>query len=143
MIKDLLYKPLGNGIMNARIPINDVVQVSLSYSLYNSSYSSIGTKEEPQGAIILAHSNIEDLYTLNNEGYNTKQCNNSEDIDYLIKLAENIAPNLLLSIYDTCDANPPKWHPRFITEQDSFDYLYKLTYLNRTYSKDKILITEI
>jgi hypothetical protein len=83
MIKDLVYKPIGNGIMNTRIPVKNGIEVSLSYSLHRSYFSSVGTKEQPQranllsaklrGAIILIHSGIEDLYSFNGEN-NTKQC---------------------------------------------------------------------
>ena len=140
MIKD--FVPIGNGIMNARIPVKNRVQVSLPYSLHSGRFLSVGTKEEPQGAILLLHSDIEDLYSFN-ENSTTKQCESTQDIECLINIAESITPNLLISIFDTCDSSPPSWHPRFITQRDSVDHLYKLDYLNQIYKKHEILLTEL
>ena len=138
------YSHLRNGVMNTRIPVKTTstgidIAVSLSYSR-NSDFYSIGTKEDPQGAILLCGLGLEDLYTLpQEEGVrtvtNVKDCNTDEDVQNLIELANGINPTHCICIWDTPGPEPKRWWPRFLIEEGTLDADEKLAYTFQVYAK--------
>lgn len=141
-LNNLKYKLLGKGIMNTKISVKDGVFVSLSYSLVNSEFMSVGTKEVPQGAILFKANTIEDLYTFDNNN-NVKECRSNEDVQDLINIASSLNPNHIIYVYDEGNNKVVDWQPRFIIDINTYDYNYKMDYLYPIYSRDYIKVEQI
>ena len=137
----LKFYSIGNGIMNTRIPVVPNVAVSLSYSLLSSSWQSIGTKEQPQGAILFyGLVGIEDLYYFDNCN-NIKQCDTEEDINNLINIASDLKPTHCIYVFDLAEGcSVEEWHPRFIVDNTTKDFSYKLEYLESIYLPTEVKI---
>ena len=136
------YTSIGNGIMNTQIYVKKDVTVSLSYSLPTSSFMSVGTKEQPQGAILFYGLGIQDLFSFE-DGANTKDCQTQEDINGLIAVAGKLTPTHCIYVFDTKGKEAREWLPRFITQEDSKDMQRKLEYLSDIYSKTDVKVCKL
>lgn len=141
---DLQYKLLSSsGIMNARIAVKPLVQVSISYSLPNSCYQSVGTKEQPQIAILLCANGIEDLYAWDDRGSTNIQNEATfADIGRLLRIAEALNPTHCIHVWDTAGKEEKSWLPRFIVQKDTGDYKAKSQYATSIWGK-KIMETAL
>ena len=136
------YTNIGNGIMNTQIPVKEDITVSLSYSLSTSSFMSIGTKEQPQGAILFYGLGIQDLFSFE-DGANTRDCQTQEDIEDLIAIAGKLTPTHCIYVFDTKGKEAREWLPRFITQEDSKDMERKLEYLSGIYTKCEVKVCKL
>lgn len=132
------YKLLGSsGIMNARITVKPNVQISLSYSLPNSCYQNVGTKQEPQIAIMLCAVGIEDMYAWDDRGLTNIQNNATPaDIEHLLQIAASINPTHCLYVWDTTGKQEKSWLPRFIVQENTGDYKAKHKYATVIWGKN-------
>ena len=138
----LTFQRLGyTGIMNARIPVKDGVEVSVSYSDTSSSYF-VGSRNDYQCAILLKDAGKEDLVWFADIHDNVFNNCDEYAISKLVKRAASVKLVSHIFVYDIGEKQTkPDWHLRFLCAEGA-DFENKLAYAKRIW-KDKYRVESV